>query len=455
MKKYRSLILIIFIGILLNLFFISNIKYDEIVQVKFSIALQSDKANDIQVFYSSDGNFTEEASIILSYNEVDQIQKLTYFVPDTTNWIRIDFGSTEAAFSINQMQFFLNNNYIDVTNSILQNCDTNMIDEVTAGATYNFVSTGNDAFCILNVTDLNISKITKEYRDSINQKHIFAVCMVLDLCLLGILIKKKKLSSLLKEFISNRSLILDLAINDFKTRYAGSYLGIVWAFVQPVVTILVYWFVFQVGFRSGTLKEVPFVLWLAAGLVPWFFFNEALNSATSSLIDYGYLVKKVVFNIRIIPFVKILSALFVHAFFVIFILLLYILNNIFPSIYWLQIVYYSGYMIILCLGITYVTSALMIFFRDLSQIINVFLQIGIWMTPIMWDIAVIPIQHQWILKLNPMYYAVEGYRNALIYHNWFWNDPIQTVYVWIIAIIMLLLGNYVFNKLKEYFADAL
>ena len=439
----------------MNLFFISNIKYDEIVQVKFSIALQSDKANDIQVFYSSDGNFTEEASIILSYNEVDQIQKLTYFVPDTTNWIRIDFGSTEAAFSINQMQFFLNNNYIDVTNSILQNCDTNMIDEVTAGATYNFVSTGNDAFCILNVTDLNISKITKEYRDSINQKHIFAVCMVLDLCLLGILIKKKKLSSLLKEFISNRSLILDLAINDFKTRYAGSYLGIVWAFVQPVVTILVYWFVFQVGFRSGTLKEVPFVLWLAAGLVPWFFFNEALNSATSSLIDYGYLVKKVVFNIRIIPFVKILSALFVHAFFVIFILLLYILNNIFPSIYWLQIVYYSGYMIILCLGITYVTSALMIFFRDLSQIINVFLQIGIWMTPIMWDIAVIPIQHQWILKLNPMYYVVEGYRNALIYHNWFWNDPIQTVYVWIIAIIMLLLGNYVFNKLKEYFADAL
>ena len=455
MKKYRSLILIIFIGILLNLFFISNIKYDEIVQVKFSIALQSDKANDIQVFYSSDGNFTEEASIILSYNEVDQIQKLTYFVPDTTNWIRIDFGSTEAAFSINQMQFFLNNNYIDVTNSILQNCDTNMIDEVTAGATYNFVSTGNDAFCILNVTDLNISKITKEYRDSINQKHIFAVCMVLDLCLLGILIKKKKLSSLLKEFISNRSLILDLAINDFKTRYAGSYLGIVWAFVQPVVSILGYWFVFQVGFRSGTLKEVPFVLWLAAGLVPWFFFNEALNSATSSLIDYGYLVKKVVFNIRIIPFVKILSALFVHAFFVIFILLLYILNNIFPSIYWLQIVYYSGYMIILCLGITYVTSALMIFFRDLSQIINVFLQIGIWMTPIMWDIAVIPIQHQWILKLNPMYYVVEGYRNALIYHNWFWNDPIQTVYVWIIAIIMLLLGNYVFNKLKEYFADAL
>ena len=103
-------------------------------------------------------------------------------------------------------------------------------------------------------------------------------------------------------------------------------------------------------------------------------YGIAIIPVSYTHLDYGYLVKKVVFNIRIIPFVKILSALFVHAFFVIFILLLYILNNIFPSIYWLQIVYYSGYMIILCLGITYVTSALMIFFRDLSQIINVFLQ---------------------------------------------------------------------------------
>lgn len=455
MKKYRLLFLIIFIGIILNLFFIFNIKYEENIPVKFSIALQSNKVNDIQVFYSDDGNFTESDSTVLLYDKVNQIQNLTYLIPDTTNWIRIDFGTIVSAFSINQMQFYLNDHQADVTNNILLNCATNMMEEITVGSTYNFVSTGNDAFCILDISNLNISEMTKEYRDSINRGHIFLICTVLNLCLLSILIKRKKIINLLTEFTSNRSLIFDLAINDFKTRYAGSYLGIVWAFVQPVVTILVYWFVFQVGFRSGTLKEVPFVLWLAAGLVPWFFFNEALNSATSSLIDYGYLVKKVVFNIRIIPLVKILSALFVHGFFVIFILLLYILNNIFPSLYWLQIFYYSGYMILLCLGITYVTSALMIFFRDLSQIINVLLQIGIWLTPIMWDIAVIPTRYQWILKLNPMYYIVEGYRNALIYHRWFWNDPIQTVYVWILAIVMLLFGSYVFNKLKEYFADAL
>lgn len=83
-----------------------------------------------------------------------------------------------------------------------------------------------------------------------------------------------------------------LSVNDFKTKYAGSYLGVIWAFVQPVVTVLIYWFVFEVGFRSGSVHSVPFILWLVAGIVPWFFFAEAWGSATNCLMEYSYLVKK-------------------------------------------------------------------------------------------------------------------------------------------------------------------
>lgn len=85
------------------------------------------------------------------------------------------------------------------------------------------------------------------------------------------------------ELYHNKKLIWSLAKNDFKTKYAGSYLGIVWAFIQPVVTVLVYWFVFGVV-RQGSPKAVPFVLWLITGLVPWFFFQEALTQGTLSLI---------------------------------------------------------------------------------------------------------------------------------------------------------------------------
>ena len=99
--------------------------------------------------------------------------------------------------------------------------------------------------------------------------------------------------SLPMDIYKNRRLVAKLAKNDFKTRYAGSYLGIVWAFIQPVITILVYWFVFSVGFRSGTGDlGVPFVLYLVAGIVPWFFFQDALIGGTNSLLEYNYLGKK-------------------------------------------------------------------------------------------------------------------------------------------------------------------
>ena len=128
----------------------------------------------------------------------------------------------------------------------------------------------------------------------------------------------KKILALPAELYQNRKLVLSLAKNDFKTKYAGSYLGIVWAFIQPIVTILVYWFVFSVGLKAGTVSDYPFVLYLVSGIVPWFFFQDALNGGTNALIEYNYLVKKVVFKISILPIVKIISALFVHVFFVAF-----------------------------------------------------------------------------------------------------------------------------------------
>ena len=183
------------------------------------------------------------------------------------------------------------------------------------------------------------------------------------------------------DIYKNRRLVAKLAKNDFKTRYAGSYLGIVWAFIQPVITILVYWFVFSVGFRSGTGDlGVPFVLYLVAGIVPWFFFQDALIGGTNSLLEYNYLVKKVVFNISVLPVVKIISAMFVHAFFVLFTIILYAAYGKFPDFYYLQIIYYSVCVFILVLGLSYATSAIVIFFRDLTQIINIVLQVGVWLT---------------------------------------------------------------------------
>ena len=134
------------------------------------------------------------------------------------------------------------------------------------------------------------------------------LCAVFDIIFILIMCRFDSLYTSLAEMFGCRRLILSLAKNDFKTKYVGSLLGMLWAFIRPVITVLVYWFVFQVGLGSQDVNGCPFVLWLITGLVPWFFFAEALSGGTASLLEYQYLVKKIVFKISTIPVVKVFSA---------------------------------------------------------------------------------------------------------------------------------------------------
>lgn len=191
--------------------------------------------------------------------------------------------------------------------------------------------------------------------------------------------------------------------------------------------------------------------------MPWFFFQDALNGGTNALIEYNYLVKKVVFKISILPIVKIISALFVHVFFVVFALILCACYGYTPSLYTLQIIYYSICTFLLVLGLVYATSAIVIFFRDLTQIISIFLQVGVWLTPIMWDINMLS-SHPWLIKLfklNPMYYVVTGYRDSMLGHVGIWNHASWTIYFWVVTILLFGLGSVIFKRLKPHFADVL
>lgn len=274
---------------------------------------------------------------------------------------------------------------------------------------------------------------------------------------------KDKSKNIIVELIENRNLIKSLAKNDFKIKFAGSYLGTIWAFVQPVITVLIYWFVFDlaIGARASIRGELPlpYVLWLVAGIVPWFFFSDCISAGTSALVEYNYLVKKVVFQIDILPVVKVFSSIFVHIFFVVFTIVLFLIYGFFPDFYVLQVLYYSFGVLILALGMTYLTSALSVFFPDVRQIVGILLQIGIWMTPIMWSIAdmqdKIPSAVLGILQLNPLYYIVMGYRESLIDKVGFWEHPGLTIYFWVFTAVVCVLGVTVFKRLKVHFADVI
>lgn len=282
-------------------------------------------------------------------------------------------------------------------------------------------------------------------------------CVVILAAFIIFIIGYDKFTVLPVELYQNRHLIWKLAKNDFKKRYAGSYLGAVWAMAQPVVTVVMYYIVFDKIFPTQRQSgEVPFVLFLTAGLVPWFYFSEALNNGTNALLEYNYLVKKVVFKISILPIIKIIAATFIHVFFVCVLLIVSVGYGYYPSIYTIQLLYYSVCLFIFVLALSYTTCAVVVFFKDLSQIINIALQIGMWATPILWDIN--SIEEGWILtvlKLNPMVYIVNGYRSAIYEKGWFFQDFFSTMYFWIVTVVLFGFGALVFKRLKVHFADVL
>ena len=175
------------------------------------------------------------------------------------------------------------------------------------------------------------------------------------------------------------------------------------------------------------MNNVPFIIWLVSGLLPWFFVSDAINNSTASLVEYSYLVKKVVFNIDILPLARIISVLFIQLFLLVVAIVLSIVYGVMPSVYWLQIVYYMLYMVIICTGIAYFTSALYVFFKDTIQVVAIILQVFFWGTPIVWQMKVMPEHIQTILRYNPLYYITNGYRDALVNHKWFVEYPIGDV----------------------------
>lgn len=473
MSKKRILlsILVIIVGAIIN---IAIFKYEPIPAeqtLKLSVTYSADQGGDIQLFYLLNGqgdtdSFTEEQCSTISYNQINEQMKLEYEIPSSVEWVRLDLGSLESNVVVENVTVSdeTGKGVIKLSGDMLADIvKQNMIDSVISSDNgISIKTTGDDPFIVWNATSWNIdAMIAKTQATKVLVLKIIT-CIIIDLIILFILKYARKVAYLPVELYQNRKLIANLAKNDFKTRFAGSYLGIVWAFIQPIVTVLVYWFVFQKGLRANGVDmktgiSVPYVLWLIAGLVPWFFFSEALNNGTNALIEYSYLVKKVVFKISILPIVKVVSALFVHVFFVVFMLILYICYHFYPDLYTIQIVYYSFAMFMLVIALTYATCAIVVFFKDLSQIISIILQVGVWMTPIMWNIDAmeLPPVLLTIFKLNPMYYIVAGYRDALINKVWFWERPEITVYFWLFTIVIMGLGAIVFKRLKIHFADVL
>lgn len=259
----------------------------------------------------------------------------------------------------------------------------------------------------------------------------------------------------LKDIFASRSLIWELAKRDYKQQNQGSYLGVVWNILQPLLFVGVLYLIFTLGFKRGVESETPFGLYLVSGIVCWLYFVANLSSMSKVINSYSFLVKKVDFRLSILPIVKLISSLMPHLVLTGFAISTAIYQGWTPSWHLLQLPYYMGCMMLLLLGIGWLTASTCLFIKDVANVVAVITQFGFWLTPIFWHIEHMPERIQWVLKANPVYYLVTGYRDSILSTRWVWERPYETILFWAVTLFFVCVGAIVFKKLRPHFAEVI
>ena len=263
------------------------------------------------------------------------------------------------------------------------------------------------------------------------------------------------LLNFLKTIFIYRAVIKAMAVREIQSRYIGTFGGFIWAILQPLTMIFVYWFVFSVGFKTKPAGGVPYIVVFLCGMIPWSMFAEALNASTNAINANSQLVTKTIFPTEILPVVSLVSALFTHAVMLAIFIVIMLFNKIPFSFYNFQAIYYLFGMFLFSLGLGWFLSAVNVFYKDVGPTLNVALNVWFWFTPIVWLQDILPHRFLFIIKLNPIYYIVDGYKASFIYHSPIWHNPANGLYFWGICVIVFLAGAATFKRLKPEFAEVL
>lgn len=251
----------------------------------------------------------------------------------------------------------------------------------------------------------------------------------------------------------NRILILNLSLRDFEKKYISNFFGFIWAVLDPLAFVLILYLVFGSRYGSTNPEEVPFVVFLITGYIAYDFFSGSLKSITYCIYDHAFLLKKVNFRVAVLPIVTVFSHLMIHGIVLVICIVILVFNQIYPVFFWFQLIYYIIALSILLISLGWLTSSIYLFFPDINNIVGIVTHALFFLTPIFWNMKGLPLSNQYILKLNPIYYIVNGYRESLTNHQGFWTHPALTLYFWGFCLVILIAGVTVFKKLRPHFAD--
>jgi len=260
----------------------------------------------------------------------------------------------------------------------------------------------------------------------------------------------------LRTLYINRYMIKSFALADLKRQYTGSFGGLLWSVVHPLVTILTYYVIFSFVFGMKVKADygtTSYALWLVGGLAPWFFFNETVGRASEVLRDNQALITKTLFPSEIIPVCLLVSGVINHLIGLVILVAFSVAITGGVSALSPFVLVYFGLVSVMILGFSWALSSLNVFIRDIGQVVTIALNLWFYYTPIFFPIGIVPERFRIFLKVNPMYYVVEGYRDSIISGRY--PDPYHVLYLAVFSFSAFAFGGLLFKRLKPAFADVL
>lgn len=254
---------------------------------------------------------------------------------------------------------------------------------------------------------------------------------------------------------THRYLLKEFVIKDIKGRFIGSMGGNLWVLLNPLATIITYWFIFSIVLRVTVGREETgtdnFSIYFLTGFFPWFIFAESLSRSAVSLLENAQLITKVVFPVALIPASVVFSAFIVNGIgMVCFLLFLIALG--FCHLTWLALPYLVVAQILFTWGISNFLAALCVFVRDVKELLAIILMVWFYFTPIVYPLSLLPKPFQKLMVMNPMWDFINLYRQILLQQRIDWGLALG---IGILSLTVYAMGTWFFMRLKNAFGDVL
>jgi len=269
---------------------------------------------------------------------------------------------------------------------------------------------------------------------------------------------KKNLFLVRESFFSScryHHLLKEFVVREIKGRFAGTFAGTLWTVINPVATMLAYFFVFAVVIRmqvtEADVGTDSFLIFFLSGFFPWLMFSESLVKAVVSVVSQSGLITKMVFPVELLPLSALLSTFILHgAGFLIFLIYLGFSGYFHAS--WFLLPVPLAIEVLFALGLSWFLAALCVFIRDIAEILNIVVMLWFFGTPVIYPRSMVPEALQPLFSLNPMTSCVQCFRDLLLFHQ---LDVLLTLKLFVLSLVTCFFGAWFFMRSKPAFGDVL